>query len=888
MTPLRRFLQRLLAFVRFDRAEMDLAREIDAHLQLIEDEHVAGGMSRSEAKLAARRAFGGVEQAKEHQRDARGFRWLDDSRIDFKLGARMLRKYPGLSIIGGAGLAAAIAIGASFFAFFYTFMYSTLPFEDGDRIVALENWDTVKNNEERRAMRDLVAWREGMKSVEEISAFRTIGRNLIIPGGSAEPIRIAQITASAFRITRVPPLFGRLLVEGDERPGAPPVVVIGYDVWQSRFNGDRSVIGREIRIGNIVHTIVGVMPENFAFPVNHSYWTALSTGASTFGPLQGPAIFIFGRLREGITTIQAQAELSTIGRQSAAAFPDTHARLEPRVMPYAHPILDIQGFTGWQFAVMQATVTLLLVLVAINVAILIYARTATRRNEIAVRAALGASRQRIVAQLFIEALVLCAIAATAGIMLAKFGLSQGFAIVATEGAGIPYWIDGSIPAGTIVYVAGVALFASVITGVLPALHATGRRMPSTLKNCGASDRLRLGRTWTALIVAQVALAVAGLPAAVALGWGETRGALTLPVFDKDAFLAAAIAPDSDAPAGMSQQDYARESRQRFVKLQTDLLARLEAEPAVDDVTIADAVPNHEPDAHIEIEGQPALIAGAPTVGVNRVGVDFFPMFDARIVAGRALQSTDATGPPVGIVNRAFVRQLLQDNGAIGRRVKYTDGINKGNTFEIVGVVSDLQANPADPSLVAPVVFQLRPATSASATLLIRVRGSQPALFTQRLRDMLARMDPSVRMSAFAFADFERQQVLAFRLMVLAISSIVITVLLLSAAGIYALMSFTVSQRRKEIGIRAALGADARQLLVSIFAKAAAQLGAGVMVGASIAALVDVASGGDVLGSFGRALLPITSAIMIIVGLIAAIGPARRGLRVQPTEALRAE
>jgi putative ABC transport system permease protein len=895
MTALRRFLNRLLAFFRSGKAEADLSREIDSHLQLIEDEYVTNGMNRDDARYAARRAFGGVEQVKEHQRAARGFRWLDDSRIDFKLGARMLVKYPGLSIIGGAGLAVAIAISASFFAFLYAFMYSTLPLDDGDRIVALENWDIEKNNEERRALHDLIEWRSAMRSVTEISAFKTIGRNLIIPGGSVEFVRIGEMTASGFRLARVAPLLGRPLLDADEAPGAPPVAIIGYRVWQSRFHGDPSIIGRDIRFGNLVHSIVGVMPESFAFPVNHEYWTALRTDVSRLNRLQGPAIFIFGRLRDGVSLEEAQAELATIGSRSAAAFPETHAKLQPNVMPYVQPILDIQGMTSWQFSVIQATVSVLLLIVAVNVSILIYARTATRLGEIAVRSALGASRGRIVTQLFIEALVLAGVAAVIGIMLAQFGMSQAYAIMQTEGMGIPYWIDGSIPGVTMLYVIALAVLAAAIFGVLPALHATGRRMQSTLKQAGASDALRLGRTWTALIVAQVALAVAGLPMALASAWGEARVEMTQEAFDKQVFLSATIAPEVGAPAEIPQQEYLRQLGARFAKLQADLLAKVKAEPLVAEVTMADETPGHEPGARIDIEDWAVPAVNVPAVRVNRVAIDFFDVLGAQIVAGRGLVSSDASGSPAVVVNRAFVRQILGGANAIGRRFTYAgpterDGANvtAGVRCEIVGVVSDLFTNSADPDLVRPVIYHVHQPGARSADLLIHVRGPEPAQFTPRLRDLLAGLDPSARLQARSFSEAERQQVIAFRLVVVAMSLIVISVLMLSAAGIYALMSFTVSQRRKEIGIRAAMGADGRQLLFSIFKKAAAQLGAGVIVGVAIAMLADVTSAGEMLGAFGRGLLPIMSLVMVIVGLIAAIGPARRGLRVQPTEALRSE
>ena len=433
MTTIRRFVLRLLSFFRPGAAEAELSREIHSHLQLLEDEFVSKGMPRDEARLAARRAFGGVEQAKEHQRDARGFRWLDNSRMDFKLGARMLAKYPALSLIGGAGLAVGVAIGAGFFAFLYSFLYATLPVEGGERIVALENWDIDANNEMRRSMHDLVMWQREMKTVGEIGAFRTIARNVTFAGGSAEAVQVAQITAVGFNITRVTPVIGRAIVAADESAGASPIVVIGYDVWHSRFGGDASVLGRELRLGNVVHTIVGVMPEGYGFPVNHSYWIPLSTDAATFGPREGPDIFIFGRLRDGAAMEQAQAELSALGAQAASAFPLTHARLQPRVMPYAHPILDIQGITTRDFTAMQSMISMLALIVAVNVGVLVYARTATRQREIAVRTALGASRRRIVGQLFIEALVLSAAASAAGIGLARFGLAQGFAIYAAEG-----------------------------------------------------------------------------------------------------------------------------------------------------------------------------------------------------------------------------------------------------------------------------------------------------------------------------------------------------------------------------------------------------------------------------------------------------------------------
>jgi predicted permease len=649
------------------------------------------------------------------------------------------------------------------------------------------------------------------------------------------------------------------------------------------------VLGRELRLGNVVHTIVGVMPEGFGFPVNHSYWTALGN-AATFGPREGPDVFIFGRLRDGATIEQAQAELSAIGAQMASAFPLTHARLQPRVMPYAHPILDIQGMNGRDFTAMQSLISLLALIVAINVGVLIYARTATRQREIAVRTALGASRRRVVGQLFIEALVLSAAASAAGIALARFGIAQGYAIFAAEGNGaLPYFLNLDMPFAAYVYVAVLTVITAVVTGVVPALHATGRRAQDTLKQASGTDGLRLGRVWTAMIIAQVAIAMVGLPATIKIGWDAIQGGLTRANYREESFLAAVISAEPDAPAGMPESVYARESLLRFEKSKTDLVTSLEAEPAVDEVTVAAAIPGAESRARIAIEGD----VNAPPVSIdvryNRVATDFFDVFGARVIAGRALRDGDGAGPlQAAVVNRAFVNQLLAGANAVGRRLHYVEaGSSSPTQYEIAGVVTDLGTNPIAPDLVEPVIYHsLRSATRATA--LIRMRGNDPLQFSSRLRDLTAALDPTLRLRIVTFNEMKRQNLIAVRLMLLGCSLVVVSVLLLSAAGIYAMMSFTVSQRRKEIGIRAAMGADAGQLLRSIFTKAALQLAAGAVVGILLALMSDRASGGELLGSFGRTLVPVTAVLMTIVGLFATFGPARRGLRIQPTEALRAE
>jgi hypothetical protein len=471
-------------------------------------------------------------------------------------------------------------------------------------------------------------------------------------------------------------------------------------------------------------------------------------------------------------------------------------------------------------------------------------------------------------------------------------MQVGHQIMQMEGAAMPYWIDYGIPAATYGYLILATLLSAVISGVIPALRATGRQVQHTLRELGGSSGLRLGRTWTALIVAQVALTVAGLPIAIAGSWGEVRAAMTRPAFTAERFIVAPFRIDPEPPPSMNPVEYRRDAATRFQKLHTDFAARVEAEPEVSDVTMAAMIPGDESTRQIEID-QRERAGDAPAVSVNRVAEDFFDTFDAPVLLGRRLTSADISGHAV-VVNRAFVQRVLGGGPALGRRFRYREAGSSqlpaapgGEWQEIVGVVADLQINRSDPGLVDPVVFHMLDVSEATVlTLIVRTRGGDAAAVAPRLREIAVSLDPTVRITPRPMLDLYRQMDLALRLVALAIALIIVSVLLLSGAGVYALMSFTVSQRRREIGIRAAMGADARRLLISVFSRAAGQLAAGVAIGIVLAVTLDAASGGDALGAFGLTVLPVIAAAMVVVGLLAALGPARRGLRIHPIEALR--
>jgi predicted permease len=897
---------------RRDALDADMADEFSLHLDLRAADLVRQGLHPEEASRRARVEFGHLQSHRETARDARGLRLFDQlafSWVDLKLGLRMLRKYPGLSLVAVIGMSVAIALATGAVGFMTALVDPTLPLDQGGRIVSIQNNDLRRpGHQDRRALHDFLRWRAELTSVRDLTAFMTDTRNAIVPGRSVEPVRVAQMTASGFRVARVAPFLGRPLLEEDERIGAPPVVVIGYEEWQRRFDGDPGILGRQVQLGEAAHTVVGVMPRGFRFPVNHRYWVPLRLDPADYGEGEGPALFIFGRLADGVQPEQAQAELAAIGLRTAAAYPETHGFLRPRLLPYTYPYFDIDSpATARLWRAGELATSLLLLVVAVNVAILVYARTATRTGEIAVRVALGASRRRVVAQLFAEALVLSGTAAVLGLTIAAKGLKVTEDLVVASGADLPFWWDVGLSPGLVAFVAGLALLAGVIVGVLPALKATGRQVQAGLQQLSSrGSQMQLGRTWAAMIVVQVAVGVAILPYALSLAGDLIQSATAEAGYPVERFLRASLSMEGEeAPPPARAAAYERAFQARFRDRLADLLRRLDAEPAVGAVTFARHFPGDESIGRVDVEGPPrgVVVAEQSSKGakatsfINDVGVGYFTVFGIPILAGRGFAEGDGReGSSVVIVDRVFAERVLGGGHVVGRRIRLAAGgsengprIDSGPWLEIVGVVPDVPRQDdfdPEPKLYRPVALAQAPTVLALA---VRIRSGPAGAFATRLREITAALDPALQLrdvqtASAAWREAQRSMLAVALVVAVATAS----VLLLSAAGIYAMMSFTVARRRREIGIRQALGADSRHLLSGVFARASAQLGAGVAGGLLLAALAGRAAGGEALGARGAAVFLAAAGIMTAVGLLAAMGPARRGLKIQPTEALKAE
>ncbi|MEE9472545.1 MAG: ABC transporter permease, partial [Acidimicrobiia bacterium] len=455
---LRGQLERVRVLVRRSRFEAELDDELRFHFEESTRRNVERGMSPDEARLAARRCLGRDDETKEDVRKETGvhpvLNRLDAWWLDFKLGFRMLVKYPGLTLAGGLAMAVGIAICLGGTSAFHSMLRTPPLLED---VVTVRTWDVARGRRHGygASLRDFVRWRDELQSLEDLSAFRHFQqRDLITEDGRGDPVNSADITPSAFRLFRVPPLMGRPLVLEDAREGAPPVVVVGHDIWRTRFGSDPTIVGREIRLGGTLHTVVGVMPEGFAYPVNHGLWTPLRTDMLSYEG-DGPQVEIFGRLRPGIELEGAQAELRGLGLLEPTAITSTHENLRPGLVDYSARHVNLEDAPPGVIHRVQVFFALLLLVPCANVAILVYARTARRQGEIAVRNALGASRRRIVTQLFAEALVLAAVAAVVALALVGFAFRQLNSLMAQLGsAEFPIWHKFSVSSSAVAYLLG--------------------------------------------------------------------------------------------------------------------------------------------------------------------------------------------------------------------------------------------------------------------------------------------------------------------------------------------------------------------------------------------------------------------------------------------------
>ena len=815
--------------------------------------------------------------------------------LDLKLGVRMLVRYPVLTIVGGAGLTFAIAIGAAVFAFISLLLWPSLPLPEGDRIVRVLLYDDSTNQYEGRVTADYLRWRGTTSTLTDVGAGRGFNHNLTW-GDKSLAVSGAEVTASTFDLVRVAPMMGRALTDADALPASPPVIVIGHALWQKFFGGDPAVVGQNVILGETHRTIVGVMPEGFKFPVSHDAWVPLQIDEAGAAPRAGAALTVWARLTPGADLEGATAELATLQARAAADWPATHAHLRPEVKGFAASERERDPVERMQIGSINLGVGLLILLISGNVALLMFARAATREAEIIVRTALGASRRRLIVQFFSEALLLSGLALVLGLFGAnaclRMGIEYEAADAAAFGRALPFWFYQPLPPLSIAYACGLALLSAAVAGVLPAIKVT-RGLSSRLReSTSGGGGLKFGGVWTVVIVAQIAVTTT-FPMITFFGIGDRFKHESSDIGVPPAqVLSARLTRDRDIPL------------ERYAAAVREVRDRLPSVPGVSRVTLADALPLMSPEHWlIEVDEGGAAptelnLDGRYRISSAAVDSEFFAAFNTTPLAGRLFTPSDYVDRSrTAIANQSFVHLVLGGRNPIGRRVRYwnrtgQDAVAPGPAppwIEIVGLVRDLGMGTAPDPQVAGLYRPLDLSSRSSVLVGVRMAGGDDNAAVSAALGQLARQaDITLRVTevksldriiANAIREVDFWLRLGTALSVLGLT--------LSLTGIYAVMSFAVSRRTREIGIRIALGSNGSRVVLAVLRKPLIQVVAGVIAGTILTLGLSSGFTFAVKPSWAGALAGFAF-IMLGVCLLACLAPVRRALRVDPISALRTE
>jgi putative ABC transport system permease protein len=869
--------------------DRELEEELSYYLERETEQNVRGGMTQEEARRAALRAFGGVEQARELCREARGVRMIQDAWQDLRYGVRTLRKNPGFAVVAVCTLALGVGANAAIFGVVDAVLLRPLPFAGQERLVVMWERDlTSKHPLVELSIPEFNDWRAQSQSFESMAAMPTsvYGYGYILTG-RGEPVQIesARVSADFFKTLGARPELGRDFTAEDDRPGAARVVVISHRLWRERFDSDPRLIGRPVTLNDTQFEVVGVMPADFEFPRGADIWSTLSANMGG-GALQSrQAVFLqaVGRLKPGATAAQAEAELNTIIGRLAAAYPETEAAGHRVVItPLADYLFGSASLALWM---LLAATGLLLAVACANVANLLLARATSRRREIAVRVALGARRSRIVRQMLAESLLLAAAGGGLGVLLAQW-LIRLLAFVAP--ADIPRIEDAGVNAGVLAFTAAVALLTVFVFGLAPALAASKVDLADALSEGGGKTAggRRGGRLLGALVVAEVALTAVLLVGAglVLRSFVNLRqvdaGFDTGNVLTFQLRLHGKKYPDAKSVRGFYRQLTERlEARPGVVAAGAVLIRPLEGSIGWD-----------VPFATAEQSPEEAKRNRVPNFEV--VTPHYFRSVGLPLKAGREFNEHDDEGAPkVVIISEAMAREIFAPGAdPVGQRIRLFDPSDSDSSWStVVGVVGDARYRDVrDPRWDVYVPygqfsFPVRYVTVRTA--------SDPAAFADVVRGEVAALDPDQAVAALkTTSELFSENVARPRFNTLLLVLLSALAALLAAIGIYGVMSYSVRQRTREIGIRLALGAQPRDVLKLVVRRAMALALVGVAGGLLVAAAVTRLMEGLLYGvsAVDPATFSAIAVALACVAFLSSYAPARRATKVNPMAALRNE
>jgi putative ABC transport system permease protein len=889
MSWLRVFAARVRALFGREAVIRDIDEEMRLHVELETEANVGRGMPPEEARRAAMRSFGNYDSVRDSAYGVRGGGVMETFLQDIRYGARVLAKHKAFTAVAVVTLALGIGANTAIFSVVNELLLRPLPYKDAERLVMLWEVSPEGRHQNNTSRANFTAWREQSKSYEGVAAFSDWRINLT---GTGDPEEIAAqlATPNLFRVLGVAPLLGRTLTDEDGQPHAPNVAVLGYGIWQRKFGGDRSIVGKTITLNGAPVTVVGVMPANFEWNVMSKSGTGrpaemwiplpMPTGDAE-GAAHGRFLLVVARLKPGVTREQAEAELKTVESRLADAEPRYNKNYSAEVIPVREQFFGSVRYALW---ILLGAVGLVLLIACANVANLLLSRAAAREREIALRTALGARRSRIVRQLLTESILLALCGSLLGLALAWWGIKALVAIsprdlINLEGVGLNLTVLG--------WTLAVSLLTGVIFGLAPALEATRVDLNDALKEGGKGAGGQSARSRglrSVLVVAEVALALVLLASAGLL----VRSFMRLQRIDTGFNTENVLTMVVRLPGSKYKED------PQYVAFFRRAEEQLRALPGVRGVGIVNYLPLYGglgSGTGFTIEGRPAPPPGqGPSTNVRVADAGYFPAMDIPLLRGRRFTDAEDSEPRhVVIISESLAKEYFPNEDPLGKRID-VDMFDTPRLTEIVGVVGDARYDSLTDPPQPTVYFPESELTYAFMTFTIRTTGD-PSEMAPAARRVISSLDPDQPVSDVrTMRQVMSERIARARFNTLLLGLFAGLATLLAAVGIFGVMNYAVTLRTREIGLRMALGAQPGRVLMLILRQGLLLTLAGIAAGLLGALALTRLMSSLLYGV--DATDPLTfAAIVVLLGVVSLVAcyiPARRATRVDPLVALRYE
>lgn len=876
--------RRLRALFHRADVEAEMNDELRAHFEMAVADGLRRGLSPERARAEALRYFGGMEQVKESVRDARGVRLVEDLILDVRYGLRALRKAPTFTVVVLLTLTLGIGANTAIFSVVRGVLLRDLPYAGVDRLVML--WETDRTSgtdSEEASIPDYFDFVTRARSFASLAAFRPQPLNYVPAQGTPERIDAVLVTGNFLGTLGVSTTLGRGFIEAEDQRGGPRAVVVSDRFWRTRLNGDANAMGRVLRLDDVSYVVVGVVGPTMQFPDAHTdLWIPLQLTPES-GPRSNHSITLVGRLRDGTTREMAQREMTSIAAQLEAQYPRDNTARGVRIEALESTLL---GPVRPALRILFGAVVLVLLVACVNVANLMLARLAARSREVSVRSALGATGARLMRQFVVESLLLTLAASVLALLLAPAALRG---LVAIAPGNLPRLdevrVDGAVLAMTL----GVAVTAAIAFGVLPALPAAGARGGSL------SDQLRGGqrggvsrrhhRLRGALVTAEVALALMLLIGAGLLMQSFWRLRRVDPGWTPSNVLRVQF----QLPITRYPQDYATfpMSWSRIIDFERDVSARVAAIPGVRRAGVASNDPLGAGFTNsFVIEGRESEARGQAELATRPASADYFATVGVPLKSGRLFEPTDdAASPPVLLINEAAARKYFPNENPVGHRLRFW-----GTMRTIIGVVGNERfaglASEPPPAMYPPIAQ----APTAAANLLVRTEGD-PRATVAAIREVFRELDREVAPYGIeTMTDVIDASVAQRRFTMQLLAGFAALALLLALLGVYGVVSYGVTQRTHEMGVRLALGATRADVVRHVLRGGARLAAVGAVVGSIGALMVTrlLATQLYEVSAFDPLTFVLAAAATVGAAIVGSWLPARRAAQVAPVTALRAD